>query len=55
MCAGEGRDVLPVLVERHSHRRVSALLAELDPVLSQRTRSKAADLGFSRVEVKIAD
>lgn len=54
MCAGEGRDVLPVLGERHT-RRVSAFLIELDPVLSQRARSAAADLGLSGVQVRTAD
>ena len=54
MCAGEGRDVLPVLAEHH-RRQVSALLIELDPVLAGRARSAAADLGLSGVEVRTAD
>jgi hypothetical protein len=52
LCAGEGRDVLPVLAE---HPDVTALLVELDPTLSDRARATAAALGLSRVEVRIAD
>ncbi|WP_329100958.1 class I SAM-dependent methyltransferase [Micromonospora sp. NBC_01699] len=55
ICAGEGRDVLPVLAEQDEHRRVRVLLVELDPVLAQRARTTAADLGLSGVEVRVAD
>lgn len=54
MCAGEGRDVLPVLAEERG-RRVSALLIEFDPVLSRRARAAADDAGLSGVEVRVAD
>lgn len=54
MCAGEGRDVLPVLAER-SDSRVSALLIEFDPVLASRARAAADDAGLSGVEVRVAD
>lgn len=55
MCAGDGRDVLPVLAERSGDRPVSATLIELDPVLAERARTRAADLGLSGVEVRTAD
>jgi hypothetical protein len=54
ICAGEGRDVLPVLAEGNA-RPVSATLIEFDPALAQRARDTAARLGLSRVEVRIAD
>ncbi|GAA3204986.1 class I SAM-dependent methyltransferase [Dactylosporangium siamense] len=53
ICAGEGRDVLPVIAEHD--RRVHALLIELDPVLARRAGETADDLGLSRVEVRTAD
>jgi hypothetical protein len=53
LCAGDGRDVLPVLAD--GHRDVRALLVELDPVLSARARDTAAELGLSGVEVRTAD
>jgi hypothetical protein len=55
MCAGDGRDVLPVLAHHDSGRAVEALLIELDPTLSQHARMTAADLGLPRVEVQTAD
>ena len=55
MCAGDGRDVLPVLAEHPAGRDVSALLVELDPSLSGRARQTAADLGLDRVEVRNGD
>jgi hypothetical protein len=55
ICAGEGRDVLPVLAEQDSRQRVRALLVELDPIVSQRARTAVASLGLSGVEVRIAD
>lgn len=55
MCAGEGRDVLPVLAEQDGGRGVKAILVEFDAIMSQRARTAAADLGLSGVEVKTAD
>ena len=55
ICAGEGRDVLPVLAEQDGCRPVRALLLERDPVLGQRARATTAELGLSGVEVKAAD
>ncbi|MFC4109257.1 class I SAM-dependent methyltransferase [Micromonospora zhanjiangensis] len=55
MCAGDGRDVLPVLAEHDGGRSVQALLIEVDPTLSQRARMAAATLGLPGVEVRTAD
>jgi hypothetical protein len=55
ICAGDGRDVLPILAEHDRGRTVRALLVELDPVLSRRARETAAGLGLSGVEVRTAD
>jgi hypothetical protein len=54
ICAGDGRDVLPVLADP-GRRPVRALLVELDPALADRARARAAELGLSAVEVHIGD
>ncbi|MFG1603770.1 class I SAM-dependent methyltransferase family protein [Actinoplanes sp. NPDC049265] len=54
MCAGEGRDVLPVLAERRD-AHVSAVLVEFDPDLAAKARASAAELGLAGVEVRTAD
>jgi hypothetical protein len=53
LCAGEGRDTLPVLAA--SPVPVSAVLVELDPDLAVRCRSAALDLGLTDVEVRTED
>ena len=55
ICAGDGRDVLPVLAERDRWRGTRALLLELDPVLSQRARTTAVQLGLPGVDVRTVD
>ena len=55
LCAGEGRDVLPVLAAHDAGERVRALLVEIDPRLAGRARQTAADLGRPRVVVRTAD
>lgn len=55
ICAGDGRDVLPVLAQHDSGRAVEALLIELDPTLSQHARMTATNFGLPRVEVRTAD
>jgi len=50
MCAGEGRDVLPVLAAR-PHQPVDAVLVELDADLAARARAGAAP----STEVRMAD
>jgi len=53
ICAGDGRDALPVLAERGRH--VDALLVELDPTLAARARDAAAALELNRVVVRTTD
>lgn len=55
LCAGEGRDVLPVLAAQPAGRQVRATLVEWDPVLAGRARAAAAALGLPGVEVRTAD
>lgn len=54
MCAGEGRDVLPVLASENS-RPVKATLVEYDQTLADRARAAVENLQLSDVEVKTAD
>ncbi|WP_310963109.1 class I SAM-dependent methyltransferase [Nocardioides terrisoli] len=53
LCAGDGRDVLPVLAA--GHPTVSATLVENDAPLADRARAEAARLGLSGVDVRTAD
>lgn len=53
MCAGDGRDVLPVLA--NGHPTVAATLVELDPELAERARADADRLGLAEVAVRNAD
>lgn len=53
MCAGDGRDTLPVLAAAGAD--VSAVLVELDPDLAEAARASARGLGLDRVEVRTAD
>ncbi len=53
ICAGDGRDALPVLAE--GGRDVRALLVEFDPVLCARARRTAAELGLTGVDIWIGD
>ena len=55
MCAGEGRDVLPVLAEQDGGERVKAILVEYDPNISQIASAAVENLGLSEVEVRTAD
>jgi hypothetical protein len=55
MCAGEGRDVLPVLADQDEPDQTRALLVELNPQLAERARTTAADLGLANVDVTTAD
>jgi len=54
LCAGDGRDTLPVLAETAA-THVRALLVELDDDLAQAARHKSADAGLTHVEVRTAD
>jgi hypothetical protein len=55
ICAGDGRDVLPVLASHDGGPAVRALLIEISPDLSARARSTAAAFGLPGVEVLTAD
>jgi hypothetical protein len=54
LCAGEGRDVLPVLAEPGLPRHTATLI-EIDPRLAERARRTATELGLDGVEVVVAD
>lgn len=55
MCAGEGRDLLPVLAAPGTGRRISATLIEIDPDIASRLSASASALGLSDVSVHVAD
>ncbi|WP_433361563.1 SAM-dependent methyltransferase [Actinoplanes sp. CA-142083] len=55
ICAGDGRDVLPLLASQPGGRSVRALLIELDAELSGRARQAAAELDLPLAEVRTAD
>ncbi len=55
MCAGQGRDVVPVLAGHPRGRDVRARLVELDPVLAAAAREAAAAAGLDQVEVVCGD
>jgi hypothetical protein len=55
LCAGEGRDVVPVLAARRAGHEPAALLIEREPGLAQRARDAAAAAGLEEVEVRCAD
>jgi hypothetical protein len=53
ICAGDGRDVLPVLARNRTG--VSTVLVELAPGLSSAARRAARELGLTSVELRTAD
>jgi hypothetical protein len=55
ICAGDGRDVLPVLAAHHAAHQVRALLVELDPRLADHARTTATRLGLRTVTVRTTD
>lgn len=56
LCAGDGRDVLPVLARHDRGRMVQAVLVESDPELGRRARASAGALGLAGgVEVRTGD
>jgi len=55
MCAGQGRDLLGVLIDHPRGRDVSALLVELDPGLASAARAAAASDNLDTVQVVEAD
>jgi hypothetical protein len=55
VCAGQGRDLIPVLASHPRGRDVTARLVERDPVLAATARRAAADAGLPGVEVVTGD
>ncbi|MFG1994999.1 class I SAM-dependent methyltransferase [Actinoplanes sp. NPDC048988] len=55
LCAGDGRDVLPILARHDRGRAVHAVLTELDPELAARARATATRLGLPGVDVRTGD
>ena len=54
ICAGDGRDLLPVVAERPVRRPMSITLIELDPLLAERAQESARHVA-ARVQVRQAD
>ena len=55
LCAGQGRDLIPVLAVHPRGRDVHARLVELDPDLAEHARESAAAAGLTGVEVVTGD
>jgi hypothetical protein len=55
MCAGDGRDLIPVLAAHPRGRDVRARLVELHPDLADRARDSAREAGLDKVEVVTGD
>ncbi len=55
MCAGQGRDLIPVLASHPRGPDVTARLVELDPALAATARRSAADAGLPGVDVVTGD
>lgn len=55
MCAGQGRDVIPVLAEHARGREVEALLVELDPRNAAAAEAGVRAAGLSKVRVLCGD
>jgi len=55
MCAGEGRDLIPVLASHPRGPDVTARLVELDPALAATARRSAARTGLPGVQVVTGD
>ena len=55
LCAGDARDVIPVLSGHPAGRRVRAVVVELDADLAERARTAAVAAGLPNVEVRCAD
>jgi hypothetical protein len=55
LCAGQGRDLIPVLGEHPRGRDVRARLVELDPGNTEYARRLVAEAGLTQVEVVTGD
>lgn len=55
LCAGDGRDLLPVLARRAASSRGPVVVVEQDPTLAEAARLTAGDAGLHEVEVRQGD
>jgi hypothetical protein len=55
ICAGQGRDLLPILAEHPRGRTIAARLVELDPTNTAEASRAARAAGLERVEVVTGD
>ncbi len=55
ICAGDGRDLIPVLKEYSHHELVEARLIEMNQVLGSKARATAQTVGLKNIEVVIGD
>lgn len=55
MCAGQGRDVIPVLAAREGGSQVRALLVELDSDNARSAQAAIAAAGLNDIEVRCTD
>ena len=55
LCAGDGRDVIPVLAGRPQSEKGTALLVEKDAVLAQRASTAALTAGLETIHVRCGD
>jgi hypothetical protein len=55
LCAGEARDVVPVLAARRDGDRIAAVLVELDQGLAGRAEAEVRSAHLPRVEIRRAD
>lgn len=47
LCAGDGRDILPVVARLPNERRPELILVEIDPALAAAAERRAADVGVA--------
>jgi hypothetical protein len=55
LCAGDGRDVIPVLAARAASSRLAAVLVEQNPTLARRASESSAMAGRGQVQVRCGD
>jgi hypothetical protein len=55
LCAGDGRDLLPVLALRPADGRPGAVLVEKDPTLAAQARRRARTHGLANVRILVGD
>jgi hypothetical protein len=55
LCAGDGRDVIPVVADMNASERPSVVLVEQDAALARRAVDAAAAARLDSVEVRIGD